>query len=111
MLASEVFGVVRRQLGDEGGSPRWPDAVLVGYLNDAQGDVKRLRPDLLLGESGLITLGTIATVNTACTFGVEQREALACLVTSKALAEDGTDAGNVKLAGEFEGKARGLLGL
>lgn len=99
MTAAEVLTRVRRILQDDFEPYRFSDAYLLGCLSDAQQELGRLRPDLLVTTTFTITaLTDITSISTSLAFDVTMREAIAYLTCEQVyLTEDGDD-GNLAMA-------------
>ncbi len=69
MLISNVFSLSRDLLNDSRPPVRWSDAFLVGFLNQALLETKRLRSDLFISSAGVVIEYTDA--DAALTFPID----------------------------------------
>jgi hypothetical protein len=96
MTAATPIASARLILNDSSVSPRWTDAVLLGYEIDCIREIRRCRPDVAMEAAG--TLDTFSTLaSTAATFplGDEWASPVAAYIAGKALAEDDADKENL----------------
>lgn len=96
LTGAMVLAAVRRALMDPDGV-RWPDVVLVRYLNDGVRALKRRRPDAFLqsgdatGTVEELTVAAVVAQNRALAVGPEWRAALAAYVEWQCRLEDEDD--------------------
>lgn len=111
MIASDVIDRVRAELNDTAaGQYRWDDDTLLGYLSDAQRQLKDLRPDVFLSGASMLTPGELTATSDALSVDEKYRTALVYLVSGLVLEEDQSDA-NVEKATYYEARAMKVLGL
>jgi hypothetical protein len=100
MTASDVITRVRRLLADEdGAAPRWSDPVLLAWTGEAQHEVFRRRPDVMLTTVGVLeTPITPALLTDGLLLAPHWGSALADWVVWRALSEDSADTANANQA-------------
>lgn len=105
MTAAEVILLVRETMNDdhEESGYRFDDAELLRELNDAQDELVKDRPDLLLAADGTIqTVTPVTATTTVLLVGTDYRQALASAVCKKLYVKDGEDDQNITLAGAHQ---------
>lgn len=101
MQARDVIQIVRHQLTDlEAGNYRWPDSLLLAYLEAGQRLLLRARPELWLDDSGERRTASAAVTVTGATLIVEEAwlQALTDYVVYRALIQDSSDTANMERA-------------
>jgi len=109
--------MVRRFVNDPAGANpsesecRWVNSVIYGYLDDAQREMYRLRPDLFVASDGIgmETLDTISTSGSAFIVDAQYRDCLAYYAAYMALGEDSDDSANAARSNDYYEKFIGSL--
>tara|TARA_R110002074_G_scaffold139781_3_gene285754 strand:- start:6768 stop:7103 length:336 start_codon:yes stop_codon:yes gene_type:complete len=99
MISSVPIKEARRILHDTDSPYRWPDSQLIGYLNQAQYDLRHKRLEFWLDSSGAFQ-DTVIAINLNTEILLEDRlsDKLASFIVFKALSEDDADTENLNRA-------------
>lgn len=105
LTATKIIDKARRDLKDLIATFRWSDVILVTYINDAQYDLLRKRPEYWFDSNLDIQALVPADANS---MGLDLLlpdsilENIAAFITSKALSEDDADNENLQRAQIFQ---------
>lgn len=96
----DVFDDVRRILNDQDDNPyRWPDSILLVYVNTGIRMIIGLRPDFLLSDVGVVAeFSEITLATEEVPFTEDQRMVLIDYVCYRAFFEDSDDPNNSRRA-------------
>ena len=105
MDVSVVINSARRFLSDSGATPRWLDADFFAYAEDAEREIIRLRPSLLLDPAVATDVmrtyvGGYTATNDPMFFDENWKTAITDYMCFKALEEDNSDTSNILIARE-----------
>ena len=113
LTPQKIVNKARRDLHDEIATFRWSDIVMVGYINDAQHDLRMKRPEYWM-DSNLDTQALVEASASSMTADLllpdEILENISAYVSSNCLSEDNSDTENLQRASNFLAKYQKITG-
>ena len=113
ITAENIIKRVRRALhDDDSGAYRWPDDVLVDYINDAQYDLREKRPEFWLDSSSIligIVLADPALLTKDLLLEDSLMRGVSAFVIYRALSEDDADTENLNRAAIYRAQYEEIM--